>query len=150
VPHCPTFPLAFAIPLNLTWTTERGMLSCAAAYLPPYENNLELMRIPHEIWPGLEANLKVQENFVVAWLQAGCTTFPGRSLNDLMQSEKRFFPAFLESREGTDSILVSTTPSSWDAKHKFYALLGLLIDVFWFQGCPPTWSTFPYYLCGEK
>jgi hypothetical protein len=122
------------------------MFSFAAAYLPPYENNFELMRIPQEIWPGLEANLKVQENFVVAWLQAVCTYLPGRSLIDIMQKEKRFFPAFLESRERSASIQVCTAPISWDARHKCYALLGLLIDIC----LPINLVNLSFCLCGES
>jgi hypothetical protein len=104
---------------------EKRIVCCAAAFLPPFEDHFELMRIPQEICPALEANLKVQENFVVAWLQAVCTTFPGRNLIDLMDSEARLFPAFLVTREMSAPIQVCSPRLTWDVKHPCYTVLGV-------------------------
>ncbi len=67
----------------------------------------ELLRVPAELWPALEACLQVQGNFVVAWMQAISASFPGRDLMDLLrEGNPRLFPPFLRTRERDDRIQV--------------------------------------------
>lgn len=77
-----------------------------ATYHPDAENINQLIRIPPELLPELENNLKVQKNFVVAWLQAVCKSLHGRSLLEILQKKPELFPAFLHFNERADPIQV--------------------------------------------
>ncbi len=89
--------------------SDCGLLDCADRIQPEYEDHNELIRVPAVILLDLESNLKAQQNFVIAWLQAVLQARPGCSLLDLLQREPGLFPGFLQRKERVGSIQVCTS-----------------------------------------